>query len=72
MVVEEINDGFLKGKVGHAEVMIPASKMTEFVEFRKDENVYWIRETACRIDLGSKVRCQVLEVKIDMGTLPFI
>jgi hypothetical protein len=36
MVVEEINDGFLKGKVGHAEVMIPASKMTEFVEFRKD------------------------------------
>jgi hypothetical protein len=45
VIVTEIGETWIKGKIGHAQVLIPRSKMPETeCEYRANENVYIFRD----------------------------
>lgn len=71
----ELSEEFIKGKIGHAEVMIPQSKLPkDCCEYRGSENIYILRDLGTseeiKIDKDSKLRCRVLEIKTELSTPP--
>lgn len=77
VIVCEISEEYIKGKIGHAEVMIPRSKMPQSgCEYRSNENVYIFRDDdtneELKIDKDSKVRCRCFEIKTELSISPTI
>jgi DNA-directed RNA polymerase subunit E'/Rpb7 len=73
VIVCDISEEFIKGKIGHAEVMIPRSKMPQNgCEYRSNENVYIFRDEGTneelKIDKDSKLRCRCFEIKTELST----
>lgn len=67
MIVTEIGETWIKGKIGHAQVLIPRTRMPEVeCEYRANENVYIFRDEL-KIDKESKVRCKVVEIEIELS-----
>jgi hypothetical protein len=58
----------ITGELGHAEVLIPRSKLDESCEYKKDENVFIVKgDSNLRIDKGSRIRCKCFEIQIEMS-----
>ena len=69
IVVTEVSDSWIKGKIGHASVMIPRVRMPENeCEYRPNENIYVI-SSGLKVDKDSKIRCKVAEISIELSTI---
>jgi len=68
IIVTEVGAGCIKGKIGHAEVLIPRARIPEQdCEYNQNENIYLLREEL-KIDKESKLRCKVVEIEIKLST----
>jgi hypothetical protein len=72
--VTELSEDYIKGRIGHAEVLIPRNNMPEQgCDYRMSENVFIFKDEVTndeiKIDKESKVRCKVFEVITELSTL---
>jgi hypothetical protein len=73
MVVVEVSEGSILGRVGPAQVLIPQMKLpVQSIRFRPQENAYELTshdsEDSKTIKAGSIVFCRCFEMRVEMST----
>jgi hypothetical protein len=73
VVVTELTEDSIVGRVGPAIVMIPQMKvMAQNVHFRRHEGVYEVKSSddeSRTIKVGSVILCRCFEVRVEMSKL---
>ncbi len=72
IVVTDLSEECIKGRIGHAEVLIARNQMpSDITEYRSGEGVYIFTDQTnneeLKIDRDSRLRCKCFEVKTSLS-----